>query len=61
LQAVRDDPQVLRRRLGATQLDLVEKGSAEVVTGDGRQAQPEFLPCLPNPPSERTRRCGVIR
>ena len=47
--------------LGAAELDLVEKGSAEIVAGYGREAQPECLPGLPNPLAKRTRRPGVVR
>src|SRR5256884_2867821 len=47
--------------MGTAELDLVEKGSAEVVAGYGRKAQPECLPGLPNSLAERTRRPGVVR
>jgi hypothetical protein len=38
-----DDPQGLRRWLGAPQLYLVEERPTEVTTRDGRQAEPELL------------------
>src|SRR6266568_5971927 len=61
LQAARDDSQVLRGGLGATQLDLVEEGSAKVAAGHRGKAEAQLLPCLTNPTPERTRRSGVIR
>src|SRR5439155_5010658 len=61
LQSAGDDAQSLGRGLGAAELYLVEKGSAEVVPGDGREAQPERLAGLPNPLAERTRRPGSVR
>src|ERR1700694_1284925 len=61
LQAAGDDPKILGGGLGATELDLVEEGSAEVLAGYRGKAEAQLLPGLANPTSKRTRRPGVVR
>src|ERR1700736_6650402 len=61
LQAAGDDPKILGGGLGATELDLVEEGSAEVLAGYRGEAEAQLLASLANPTSKRTRRPGVVR
>jgi len=44
-----------------SKLDLVQERPAEVIAGHGLKAEPELLPGLADPPTERTRRSGVVR
>ena len=61
LQPPGDDPQGLRGGLGPSEFDLVEEGASEIVAGYRGETEAQGVPGLPNPPSEWTRRHGVVR
>src|SRR3984893_6205691 len=61
LQPAGDYAEVLGRRAGAAQLDLIEEGPGEIGAGNLAETEPELLTGLPDALSERVGRTGVVR